>query len=149
MVDAAELVCSVPKVRWPVSAMRSATRSSPGRAFRRSARRRVLAQGGAQRVGERMGVRVDLALVDQQFLFWCMNSMGSSIVIMCSCRSLLILSSMAASVVDLPLPVGPVTRINPRGRSHSLATTCGRLSWSNDLMSNGMMRKTAETAPRW
>ncbi len=44
--------------------------------------------------------------------------MGSSIVIMCSSRSLLILSSMAASVVDFPDPVGPVTSTRPRGLSH-------------------------------
>ena len=34
-------------------------------------------------------------------------------VIMCSSRSLLILSSMAASVVDFPEPVGPVTSNQP------------------------------------
>ena len=49
--------------------------------------------------------------------------MGSSIVIMCSSRSVLILSSMAASVVDLPEPVGPVTSTSPRGLSHMPFTT--------------------------
>ena len=44
-----------------------------------------------------------------------MNSMGSSMVTMCSRRSVLILSIIAASVVDLPDPVGPVTRIEPPG----------------------------------
>ena len=34
--------------------------------------------------------------------------MGSSIVIIWSCRSLFILSIIVASVVDLPHPVGPV-----------------------------------------
>ena len=42
---------------------------------------------------------------------------GSSMVMMCSALSLLTLSSMAASVVDLPLPVGPVTSTRPRGLS--------------------------------
>ena len=42
-------------------------------------------------------------------------------VMMCSRRSVLILSIIAASVVDLPLPVGPVTRTSPRGRSESVA----------------------------
>ena len=32
---------------------------------------------------------------------------------MCASRLVLILSIRAASVVDLPLPVGPVTRIRP------------------------------------
>ena len=49
---------------------------------------------------------------------------------MCSWRSRLILSIIAASVVDLPEPVGPVTRIRPRGLSASLATTGGRPSSS-------------------
>ena len=33
---------------------------------------------------------------------------------------------MAASVVDLPEPVGPVTSTSPRGLSHSLLTTGGQ-----------------------
>ena len=41
--------------------------------------------------------------------------MGSSMVMMCSSRVSLISSIMAASVVDLPEPVGPVTRTKPRG----------------------------------
>jgi hypothetical protein len=42
---------------------------------------------------------------------------------------------MAASVVDLPEPVGPVTSIKPRGLSQSLVTTGGRPRFSNDLIS--------------
>ena len=42
----------------------------------------ILAQRRAQRVLERLGVRVDLALVDQALLFSCTNSIGSSIVMM-------------------------------------------------------------------
>ena len=57
-----------------------------------------------------------------------MYSIGSSIVRMWSCRSVLILSIIAASVVDLPLPVGPVTSTRPRGRSASVASTGGRPS---------------------
>src|SRR5438034_5351100 len=78
----------------------------------------------------------------------CTNSIGSSIVRMWSCRSVLILSIMAASVVDLPDPVGPVTSTKPRGLSHSLLTTAGSPSWLKDLISNGMSRNTAEVAPR-
>ena len=42
-----------------------------------------------------------------QRLWPCRNSIGSSIVRMCSGRLRLIASMMAASVVDLPEPVGP------------------------------------------
>ncbi len=41
--------------------------------------------------------------------------MGSSMVTMWSERVSLISSMMAARVVDLPEPVGPVTSTNPRG----------------------------------
>ena len=43
----------------------------------------------------------------------CMNSIGSSQVMMFARRVALIKSIMAAIVVDLPEPVGPVTRIRP------------------------------------
>ena len=61
-----------------------------------------------------------------QFWWRWMNSIGSSTVMMCPFRSLLILSIIAASVVDLPEPVGPVTSTRPRGRSASLAMIGGR-----------------------
>ena len=51
--------------------------------------------------------------------------MGSSIVTICSWRSRLILSIIDASVVDLPLPVGPVTNTRPRGNFVRSATTGG------------------------
>src|SRR5258708_21147869 len=70
-------------------------------------------------------------------------------VIMCSSRSLLILSSIAASVVDFPDPVGPVTRISPRGLSHMFLTIGGSPSESNPLISQGIVRNTAATAPGW
>ena len=41
------------------------------------------------------------------FLCWCRNSIGSSMVRMCSARVSLIRSMIAASVDDLPEPVGP------------------------------------------
>ena len=84
-----------------------------------------------------------------QFLFMWTNSIGSSMVRMWSCLSVLILSIMAASVVDLPDPVGPVTSTSPRGLSQSLLTTGGSPSWLKDLISKGMSRNTAEVAPRW
>ena len=45
----------------------------------------------------------------------CRNSIGSSTVMMCAGRSRFTMSTIAASVVDLPEPVGPVTTTNPRG----------------------------------
>ena len=55
-------------------------------------------------------------------------------------RSVLILSSMAASVVLLPLPVGPVTNTRPCGCSASLAMTGGSPSSLNPRMASGMSR---------
>src|SRR2546421_665712 len=60
-----------------------------------------------------------------QFLCGCRYSIGSSMVTMCSCRSVLILSMIEASVVDLPEPVGPVTRTRPRGFFASSLTMGG------------------------
>ncbi len=49
--------------------------------------------------------------------------MGSSMVMMWALRSLLSLSIIEAKVVDLPVPVGPVTKMSPLGfLSISLAT---------------------------
>src|SRR5579862_5055364 len=52
--------------------------------------------------------------------------MGSSMVMMCSARVELMRSTMAASVVDLPEPVTPVTSTRPRGMSQICSTTFGR-----------------------
>ena len=82
-------------------------------------------------------------------LWWrWMNSIGSSTVMMWPFRSLLILSIIAASVVDLPEPVGPVTRTRPRGRSASLAITGGRPRSSKVRTLNGICRMTIATQPR-
>ena len=149
IVDRAELVCNVAKVRWPVSAMRKAdsivsrSRISPmstTSGSSRNAARRELANECVSECTSRWFTR--------HFLWLWRNSIGSSIVIMCSSRSLLILSSMAASVVDFPEPVGPVTSTRPRGLSHSVFTTGARPSPSKLLISQGMVRKTAPTAPR-
>ena len=150
MVEEAELVCKVPKVRWPVSAMRSAdsmvsrSRISPI----------STTSGSSRRAARRASVKLLVSectsrWLTTQFLFMCTNSIGSSMVRMCSWRSVLILSIMAASVVDLPEPVGPVTSTSPRGLSHILLTTGGSPNWLNDLISNGIRRKTQAEAPRW
>jgi len=52
----------------------------------------------------------------------CKYSMGSSTVTICTFCSLFILSIIAANVVDLPLPVGPVTNINPLGSTNVSVT---------------------------
>ena len=81
----------------------------------------VLAQRRAQRVAKLCVSLCTSRWLTRQPLCGWMYSIGSSIVRMCSCRSVLILSIIAASVVDLPLPVGPVTSTRPRGRSASVA----------------------------
>ncbi len=63
------------------------------------------------------------------------NSIGSSIVMMCAERSRLTMSTIAASDVDLPEPVGPVTTTNPRGYRARSATTGGSPSSSIPLIS--------------
>ena len=50
-------------------------------------------------------------------------------------RVALILSSIAASVVDLPLPVGPVSNTRPFWRVVNSRTTCGRPSFSSGMIS--------------
>ena len=141
MVWAAEFVCSVAKVRWPVSAMRSAdsivsrSRISPistTSGSSRSAARRAFENECVSACSSRW--------LTTHFLCACRYSIGSSIVMMCSWRSLLILSSIAASVVDLPEPVGPVTRTRPRGLSQMPATTGGRPSSLKPRISYGIVR---------
>ncbi len=55
---------------------------------------------------------------------------------------------IAASVVLLPEPVGPVTRISPRGRSASLAITGGSPNSLKVRTLKGIMRITMDTQPR-
>ena len=57
-------------------------------------------------------------------------------------------SIIAASVVDLPEPVVPVTRIRPRSSSASELMTSGSSSSSTDLIWKGMARATREIEPR-
>ena len=98
--------------------------------------------------GVREGVRVlaHLALVDQRS-DWCVcrNSIGSSTVMMWSRRWRLARSTIEASVVDLPEPVGPVTSTKPRGSIAKFATDGGMPRSSSFLISNGMSRNAAPT----
>ena len=149
-VCAVDWVCSVAKTRWPVSAAVSAveivsrSRISPTRITSgswRSAARSASAKSSASAPISRW--------LTMHFLWRCRNSIGSSIVRMCSSRSLLIMSSIAASVVVLPEPVGPVTRTKPRGLRVNSSRTGGSPSASRLWISCGMWRKAALIAPRW
>ena len=68
---------------------------------------------------------------------------------MWSLRVLLMWSIMAASVVDLPLPVGPVTRIRPRGSSASFVRTGGMASSSKVGIESFSRRNVAAALPCW
>ena len=83
------------------------------------------------------------------FLCVCRNSIGSSIVMMCSSRLSLISSIIEASVVDLPEPVGPVTSTRPRGFLQNSWTTGGRPRSSIGTICDGIRRKAAPIAERW
>lgn len=67
--------------------------------------------------------------IDFLFLNW--YSTGSSIVRMCPVSCSLRLSMMDASVVLLPEPVAPTTRMRPRFSMISSRSTGGRPSVSN------------------
>ena len=68
---------------------------------------------------------------------------------MWSVRLRLISSMIAASVVDLPEPVGPVTSTRPRGFLASSWRLSGSPSSSSDLISVGIVRNAAARLPRW
>jgi len=57
---------------------------------------------------------------------------------------LLTWSSIAASVVDLPEPVGPVTSTRPRGFIENSAKIFGAASSSSDSTRDGIVRMTAD-----
>ena len=76
------------------------------------------------------------------------NSIGSSTVMTCAQRVLLMWSISAASVVLLPLPVVPVTRTSPRSSSAIVFRTCGRPSSSIVRICIGMTRRTRPIVPR-
>ncbi len=56
--------------------------------------------------------------------------------------------TIAASVVDLPEPVGPVTSTTPRGWSAICSKDFGHFSCSSDRIFEGIVRSTA-AAPRF
>jgi len=112
---AAEFVCSVAKTSSPVSAavraIRIVSRSRISPTRRQSGSSRIAAFTPSAKVVTSgpisRWVKIDLSSV-------CTNSIGSSIVTTCRESLRFTRSRIAASVVDFPLPVGPVTRMSPR-----------------------------------
>jgi hypothetical protein len=129
------LVCSVDRTRWPVIAARtpisavSGSRISP-----------TMITSGSWRSAER-STRANVSSMRGLTCTWLMRGMrystGSSTV-MILCSGTLTVFSAAYSVVVLPLPVGPVTRIMPLGRCtrRSMRTRAsgGMPSWSRFRM---------------
>ena len=140
----AVFVWRVAKTRWPVlaasrtSAIVSASRISPTRMMSGSSR----SAARRPRANERAWPPIS-RWVTRHCCVWCTNSIGSSIVTMWAWRVLLTRSIIAARVVDLPEPVGPVTRIRPFGISHRSAITAGRPSCSNVRILLGICRSAA------
>ena len=75
--------------------------------------------------------------------------MGSSSVMMCFFWVEFTRSIIAASVVDFPDPVGPVTRTRPFSRWASVWTMSGRPSSWQDRIRVGITRNTAPSPFRW
>jgi hypothetical protein len=76
-------------------------------------------------------------------------SIGSSIVTMWTGRVSTIDWMIAASVVDLPEPVGPVTRTRPAGIRAKVSTISGRPSSSDRRIRKEILRKAADSDPLW
>ena len=108
----------------------------------------VLAQHVLEGVAERPGVLPHLALVDQALVLVGGTRSGPRRSLMWSLRVRLARSTRAASVVDLPEPVGPVRARSRAADPRSSRRTAG-CPGSSDLISNGMMRKAAPTESRW
>ena len=70
-------------------------------------------------------------------------------VMMCRFRVSLMRSMIAARVVDLPDPVGPVTSTSPRSDLARRRTCSGMPSWSRVMILVGMTRKTAPDPRCW
>ncbi len=86
--------------------------------------------------------------VMMQVPWLCTYSIGSSIVMMCPVRSWFMRSSRHASVVDLPLPVGPVTSTKPFETEARRMTESGMFICTGSGSPKGMTRMTAPKLPR-
>ena len=149
-VSAASTVWTVEKTRWPVSAALSAvwtvssSRISPMRMTSGSWRR----TRRSARLNEPVSMPTSRWLMIDFLSSW-RNSIGSSTVTMWRRRVELMWSIIAASVVDLPEPVVPVSSTIPRSSSASSRMTGGSESSLIVLIDTGMARTTSETEPRW
>ena len=149
IVSVASSVCSVLRTRCPVSAAESAiwalseSRISPIRMMSGSWRSTLL----SARAYDSVSVPTSRWLM-MHFSSRCRNSMGSSMVMMCLGAVRLTMLIIDANVVDLPLPVVPVTRMIPRSSLDSVAMASGRFRSSNLGTPNGINRITIETDPR-
>ena len=83
--------------------------------------------------------------------FWlvCTYSIGSSIVMILERYVRLMRSIIAASVVDLPLPVVPVSRVSPRSESVIVLSTSGSWRSSSVRILSPMIRITSAGVPMW
>ncbi len=149
IVSVASTVCNVDMTRWPVSAAVSAvpivsrSRISPTRMTSGSWRSALL------RAWAKLWVSTPTSrwlMIER--LSRIKNSIGSSIVMMCRVAFWLMCSIIAASVVDLPEPVVPVTSTRPRGSMAIFSITFGSVSCSMVWIRNGITRKTAPMVPR-
>ena len=148
-VSGASTVWRVEKTRWPVSAADravltvSSSRISPTRITSGSWRR----TRRSARLKEVVSLPTSRWLMIESLSRW-RNSIGSSIVTTCLDCARLISSIIAASVVDLPEPVVPVTRMMPRSSIASSEITGGRASSSTVRIVCGIARQTSEITPR-
>ena len=126
IVPAAPIVWSVENTRWPVSAaviavdIVSRSLISPTRITSGSSRSAARSASAYECVSRPISLWLIIA-----FLCEWRYSIGSSSVITWALRSSLILSIREASVVDLPEPVGPVTRTSPLFLAYNSTTDFG------------------------
>ncbi len=149
IVSVASSVWSVDMTRWPVSAAVSAvsivsrSRISPTRITSGSWRRALFSACPKLMVSTPTSRWFTIDRLSRM-----RNSIGSSMVMMWQVSVALTWSTIAASVVDLPEPVVPVTRTRPRCSPAIFSITFGSISCSIDMILKGMTRSTTPRVPR-
>src|SRR5881397_279703 len=149
IVCVASVVCSVENTRCPVSAAFSAvssvsiSRISPIR----------ITSGACRSTWRKAALNDSVSFPTSRCemlarLSRCRNSIGSSIVMMLTRRFVLMWLIIAASAVDFPDPVTPVTSTSPRGRRPISSSTGGRFRSWIVLTSYGIDRNANATVPR-
>jgi|GEM_PF-6069555 len=142
-------VCIVASTRCPVSAACStmaavsASRISPTTitfGLCRTTWRKLSANDGFM-----PSLRPISRWLTRERMSWCTNSIGSSSVTICPARVRLRWCTIAASVVDLPAPVSPVTSTSPALRSNKPVIAAGRPSSAKVSSPSGNTRNTALT----